>query len=131
VYALEVAKGGHKLQPAGASLEPGCKRVVGTEPDRDYSAFATCANMTMVQLAAQLQSLAPAYFRDGPIVDQTGLSGAFDLRLEWRTVAEIEAGITGPTMFDAVKKLGLTLDRKRDTAEMLIVDQCEKLPTEN
>jgi uncharacterized protein (TIGR03435 family) len=34
-------------------------------------------------------------------------------------------------MFAAIKKLGLELERKRETAEMLIVDHCEQLPTEN
>jgi uncharacterized protein (TIGR03435 family) len=85
----------------------------------------------MTQFAQQLQALAPAYFRDGPVIDRTGLTGAYDARLEWRLVAEIEAGITGPTMFTAVKKLGLELEKKRENAEMLIVDHCEQLPTEN
>ena len=53
------------------------------------------------------------------------------MRLEWRTVAEIESGVTGPTIFAAVKKLGLELEKKRENAEMLIVDHCEQLPTEN
>jgi uncharacterized protein (TIGR03435 family) len=85
----------------------------------------------MEQLARQLAGLAPAYFREGPVVDHTGLSGAYDLRLEWRTLAEIEAGATGSTMFAAVKKLGLDLEKKRESAEMLVVDHCEQKPTEN
>jgi len=85
----------------------------------------------MAQLAQQLPALAPAYFREGPVIDRTGLTDAFDLRLEWRLVAEIEAGVAGPTMFTAVKKLGLNLEKKRENAEMLIVDHCEQLPTEN
>ena len=97
----------------------------------NYSAAADCYGVTMMQLAQQLPALAPAYFRDGPVVDRTGLTGAYDVRLEWRLLSEIEAGLTGPTMFAAVKKLGLSMEKKRENAEMLIVDHCEQLPTEN
>jgi uncharacterized protein (TIGR03435 family) len=39
--------------------------------------------------------------------------------------------MSGPTIFAAVEKLGLNLEKKRDMAEMLIVDHCEQAPTEN
>jgi len=131
VYSLEVASGGHKLaKTIGGNGRPsGCARAIGA--GEDYSAAADCYGITMAQLAQQLPALAPAYFREGPVVDRTGLTDAFDLRLEWRLVAEIEAGVAGPTMFTAVKKLGLNLEKKRENAEMLIVDHCEQLPTEN
>jgi uncharacterized protein (TIGR03435 family) len=131
IYSLEVSSGGHKLSPSvgDAGRPPGCSRAIGA--GENYSAAADCYNMTMTQLAQQLQALAPAYFRDGPVVDRTGLTGTYDARLEWRLLQEIEAGVTGPTMFAAVKKLGLELEKKRENAEMLIVDNCEQLPTDN
>jgi uncharacterized protein (TIGR03435 family) len=132
VYSLEVSANGHKLTatvPDGRRT-PGCARAIGAGGE-DYSAAADCYNVTMTQLAQQLQALSPAYFREGPVVDRTGLTGAYDVRLEWRLLSEIEAGLTGPTMFAAVKKLGLDLERKRENAEMLIVDHCEQFPTEN
>ena len=94
-------------------------------------AAADCTNITTSQLAQQLQSLSPAYFRDGPIVDRTGLTGTYDLHLEWMLQAQLDAGLSGPTMYEAIEKLGLSLDKKRDSAEMLIVDHCEQTPTEN
>ncbi|MCU1336058.1 MAG: hypothetical protein JWO19_1639 [Bryobacterales bacterium] len=97
----------------------------------DIGAAADCYNVTTAQLAQQLQTLAPAYFRDGPIVDRTGLTGTYDLRLEWMMQQQLEAGMSGPTMFAAVEKLGLNLEKTRETAEMLIVDHCEQSPTEN
>jgi len=132
IYSLEVSRSGHKLTPsvAAAGGPSGCTRAI-TGGGEDYSAAADCHNVTMEQFARQLAALAPAYFREGPVVDHTGLTGAYDARLEWRLLAEIEAGVSGPTMFTAVKKLGLELDKKRDTAEMLIVDHCEQSPTEN
>jgi uncharacterized protein (TIGR03435 family) len=131
VYSLEVSANGHKLSTTvpDARRTPGCIRAIGG--GEDYSAAADCYNMTMTQFAQQLTALAPAYFRDGPVVDRTGLTGTYDARLEWRLLSEIEAGVSGPTMFAAVKKLGLDLERKRENAEMLIVDHCEQLPTEN
>jgi uncharacterized protein (TIGR03435 family) len=131
VYSLEVSRNGHKLSTtvSDGRRTPGCTRAIGG--GEDYSAAADCYNVTMAQLAEQLPALAPAYFRDGPVVDRTGLTGAYDARLEWRLLSEIEAGLTGPTIFAAVKKLGLDLEKKRENAEMLIVDHCEQVPTEN
>ena len=97
----------------------------------EIGAAADCFNITMEQLARQLATLSPAYFREGPVVDRTGLSDNYDLHLEWMLQAQLDAGLTGPTMYAAVEKLGLTLDKKRETAEMLIVDRAEPIPTEN
>jgi uncharacterized protein (TIGR03435 family) len=131
VYSLEMSPNGHKLMTtiSDSRRVAGCTRAIGAGDD--YSAAADCYAITMAQLAQQLPALAPAYFREGPVVDRTGLKDAYDLRLEWRLVSEIEAGATGPTIFAAVKKLGLDLDKKRADAEILIVDHCEQLPTEN
>jgi uncharacterized protein (TIGR03435 family) len=131
VYSLEVVPNGPKLNTTVGipGRAPGCTRAIGG--GEDYSAAADCYSVTMAQFAQQIPALAPAYFRDGPVVDHTGLTGAYDVRLEWRTLAEIEAGAGGRTMYEAVKKVGLNLEKKRENAEMLVVDHCEQLPTEN
>ena len=129
VYVLGVSKAGPKLETSvpNSSRRPGCARAISGA----VGAAADCYNVTTAQLAQQLQTLAPAYFRDGPIVDHTGLTGAYDLRLEWMMQQQLEAGMSGPTMYAAVEKLGLSLEKKREAAEMLIVDHCEQAPTEN
>ena len=83
VYSLEVLPKGHKLNTAVADGRgtTGCTRAIGS--GENYSAAADCYGVTMTQLAQQLPALAPAYFRDGPVVDRTGLTGAYDVRLEW------------------------------------------------
>ena len=131
VYSLEVSRNGHKLNSsvANGGRPPGCARAIGT--GETYSAAADCSGISMAQFAQQLAALAPAYFREGPVVDRTGLSGTFDFRLEWRRLDELQAGASGQTIFEAVSKLGLSLEKKRETAEMLIVDNCERMPTEN
>jgi uncharacterized protein (TIGR03435 family) len=129
-YALNVAKSGLKMDagPEGDRRIPGCRRnMYGT----NGITSAVCQSMTTTQLALQLQTLAPAYFRDSPVVDRTGLTKAYDFTLEWLTLAQLDAGEQGPSMFEAVSKLGLTLDRQKESVEILVVDRCEKLPTEN
>jgi uncharacterized protein (TIGR03435 family) len=87
--------------------------------------------MTPAQLAQQLQTLSPAYFPDGPVVDKTGLSGAYTFTLDWITTQQREAGEDGPSMFDAIEKLGMHVERQKGTAEVLVVDQVQQMPTEN
>src|SRR2546425_143413 len=68
----------------------------------------------------------PATFVTGPSWNRTGLTGTCDLHLQWMMQQQLDAGMSGPTMFAAVEKLGLTLEKKRESAEMLIVDHCEQ-----
>src|SRR5262245_58806981 len=92
VYSLEVSPNGHKLTTSVSDgRTAGCIRAIGA--GENYSAAADCHGVTIGQLAQQLPALAPAYFREGPVVDRTGLTGTYDARLEWRTLAEIEAGV--------------------------------------
>jgi uncharacterized protein (TIGR03435 family) len=130
IYALSPSKGGLKVKPApdGETRPAGCSRNMFGE---NGVTTAVCQNMTAGQLAQQLQTLSPAYFREGPVVDQTGLTQAYDFTLQWITIQQRDAGQEGPSMFDAVEKLGLHLERQKGTAEVLVVDQSEKMPTEN
>ena len=78
-----------------------------------------------------------------PIVDQTGLKGFYDFKLEWTPelppgAAEraAEAGVTlpsanGPDIFTALREqLGLRLDSHKGPVEVMVIDHVEK-PTEN
>jgi uncharacterized protein (TIGR03435 family) len=130
-FALEVVKGGPKIQESEPSdrREPGCARSMRTQPE--LTIIADCHRMTMPDLAQQLATLAPSYFREGPIVDKTGIAGMYDFHLEWIRVEEANAGAGGDTMFAAVQKYGLRLEKQKDSVEILVVDHCEKEPTEN
>jgi uncharacterized protein (TIGR03435 family) len=132
VYALEVAKGGPKLQETleGDNGESACVRSFAETPGATLA--ATCHRMSSAEIAQQVQSLAPGYFTDGPVVDATGLKGVYNFKLEWITKVEINNGSDGPTIFDAVQKqLGLKLEGRKQAMDTLIVDKCEKEPTEN
>jgi uncharacterized protein (TIGR03435 family) len=130
VYALEIGKGPLKLQEVKAdedSSPSGCTRSYGSQ---NGWFVAACKGMTATRLAQAIQSLGPAYF-DKPVVDLTGLTGVYDFSVEWamKAVAQSDAG--GPTMFDAVEKLGLKFVPTNHAMEIIVVDHCEKQPTAN
>jgi len=93
-----------------------------------------------------------ARFADRPLVDMTQLQGNYDFAMEFSpddframmicaavaqgTVLPPEAlkladASSGETLFNAVEKLGLKLERRRAPIEMLVIDQALKMPTEN
>jgi uncharacterized protein (TIGR03435 family) len=113
-YALMIGKGGPKLQSAA-------------RPDpfpmfRALSGHVTGSSVSMPDLADRL-SRAP-FELDRPVVDFTGLTGRFDLTLDW--------SLTGPSIFTALEEqIGLWLEARRLPLEVLVVDHSNKTPTEN
>jgi uncharacterized protein (TIGR03435 family) len=85
-------------------------------------------------------------FLNKRVVDKTGLTGLYDFELEFsmRTIGgqgplttQAAGGTTpaapiddGPTMFDAVRELGLKLESERGPVEHLVIDSVER-PTED
>ena len=66
---------------------------------------------------------------DRPVVDETGLSGMFELRLEWSD--ENPPTADKPSLFTAMREqLGLRLDPAERPMEVLVVDTVER-PTPN
>jgi uncharacterized protein (TIGR03435 family) len=132
IYALEVAKNGPKMHESADDDkgESGCGRSFAETQGATLA--AVCRKMSSSNVAQQLQALAPGYFTDGPILDKSGLKGVYDFKLEWITRVEANNGSDGPTIFDAVQKqLGLKLDARKESVEFLVIDHCEKEPTEN
>ncbi len=76
VYALAVGKQTPKLkETAGGDSQ--CKMQV-IEGVRTYK----CQNMTMAGFADNIRNAAKAYL-DHPVVDMTGLTGAYDFTVAW------------------------------------------------
>ena len=125
VFALEVAKGGDKLQKSVEAGQPQCSRTVG----EGLRAEATCKNVSMHDLGQALQVLAELYV-DHDVVDQTGLQGTYDLKLSWvgRTTVDQAGGLTLPAALE--KQLGLRLERRNLPVPVIVVDHIEKA-TEN
>jgi uncharacterized protein (TIGR03435 family) len=132
IYALEQGNKAPKMKesPEGAGATARCVRSFA---EREGATLAAeCTHMTGADIAQQVMALAPGYFRNAPVVDLTGLSSAYDFKLEWVTAAEVNRGSPGPTMINAVEEqLGLKIERRRQSMEVLVIDKLERTPTEN
>jgi uncharacterized protein (TIGR03435 family) len=121
VYAITVAKGGEKIAPsAGDPNSP------PSENENSNGGVVTMrmTNMSMGEFAPDL-----AFFLDRPAVDQTGLTGRYDLQLKW-TADESKAPTDGsapPGLFTAIQQqIGLKLEPAKAPVDVLIVDAVER-----
>ena len=91
-------------------------------------------------MLSQLVALLPR-FVDRVVIDNTGLSQRFDLRLQWTPapgewIAPVAGGESapltdGPSLFTAIQEqLGLKLQPQKGSVDILVVDHAEK-PKEN
>jgi uncharacterized protein (TIGR03435 family) len=61
-----------------------------------------------------------------PVIDETGLGGTFDFRLEWLLDSDPPADASGPTFVQALKEqLGLKLESQKRPVELIILDHLE------
>lgn len=117
VYALIVGKGGPKFKP---SAPDAVRRVHIGVNGRHQNVTATL--YTMADLARDLRNALGA---DRPVIDRTGLTGAYDLRIEATPRRDFELGDI--SVHTAVQEqLGLKLEPQRAPIEVLVVDRFEK-----
>jgi bla regulator protein blaR1 len=130
VYTLAVAKGGAKLNPANkeeSSRISTLGNAQGTE--------MTAVGVTLEQFV--LSPLLTGAAGGRPVVDQTGLKGAFDFTLRW-TPDQLaasqytkELGADAPSLFTAIREqLGLLLVPSKAPVEVIVIDHIEQ-PSEN
>ena len=84
----------------------------------------------MAELADQL-----ARHVDHPVIDKTGLTGVYNLKLEW-TQDDQPAGLgeaaPGPSIFTALQEqLGLKLQTQKLPVEIIVVDSVDRTPVKN
>lgn len=79
--------------------------------------------VTMGELAGHLTRMA-----GGPVVDETGLTAKYGVKIETWKATEDEPE---ETIFQAVEKLGLKLTQRKVSVETLVIDKISKAPTEN
>jgi uncharacterized protein (TIGR03435 family) len=124
VYALTVAKSGPKLK--NSQGDPNGQPGLGFGPPGNFG--ATNASMTDVAEALAHGAL------DRPVVDQTGLTGKFDLRLTWTPddkPAATESADAPPDLFTAIQQeLGLKLESTKAPVNVLVIDHIER-PSED
>jgi uncharacterized protein (TIGR03435 family) len=127
VYALMLAKAGVAKESTGADA-PDCKG--GSEENvRTY----TCHKITIESLADRLRMAAPAYF-ELPVVDRTGLKGAYDFKLQWLPRAQLPAGAEGQSLsiYTSIEKqLGIHVEKQRAPMPVLSVNKVNRTPVDN
>ena len=136
-YSLTAGKGKPKLKEAAAPDGPsrcqGKPRKEGEE--NPYNEFA-CHNMTMEGFAGFIRDVAlPAGLLINPVVDNTGLKGAWDFDIKFSTRRQqAQGGGAGETitLIDAIDKmLGLKLESQKIPLAVLVVDGAVETPTDN
>lgn len=142
-YVLAAA--GPKLKRANPANRPSCKEGPGDDGKDPRltnplaTRLITCRNMTLTQFADQLNGFFPG---SPPITDATGISGRFDMTINFSPSGYVQPAPTDPgqaseptgaiSLFDALKgQLGLKVESRKVKAPVLIVDQVNPQPTEN
>ena len=131
VYALTV-KRTTKLKDAAPNRRSECHIAYG-----DANLTMTCQNTTMRQLQDRARDQAWGTL-DRPVLDQTGLRGAYDFSITWvpgpwnsqQPAAPAEGMASAPTgeisFFEAMEKqLGLKLTKQKLPYPALVVDSVE------
>jgi uncharacterized protein (TIGR03435 family) len=134
-YALTVGRGSKpKLKDGDSSAESDCQyqEPPKAAPGTIQNIVFVCTNTTMEQFANDLHDWAGGYLTE-PVVDSTGLKGAFDFDIKWTGRGQLQrAGADGISIFDAVdKQLGLKLDLQTAPRPVLVVDSVSQSPTPN
>ena len=88
VFALERARRDFKLKQARGDGFSRCKLALA-----DNLRTFTCTDTTMAQLAEKLRPAVPSTFNH-PVIDLTGLRGAYDFVLSWTQSITPPAGIS-------------------------------------
>src|SRR5579863_411454 len=155
-YTLTAPK--PKLQKADPLHRTACnepQQTEGKDPriaNPVNSRYLVCQNMSIAQLAEQLQLRAGGYVH-APIEDATGLTGAYDFTLNFATIGQYQnggggrGGDAGPggtaapgasdpngaiSLPDAVsRQLGLKLELKKRPLPVLVIDHIDEKPADN
>jgi uncharacterized protein (TIGR03435 family) len=128
VYDLVVAKGGSKLKDSTA--EAGNRGNISVQV-RGLSEHASGQGISMARIALLLS--APT---GRVVLDKTGLTGSYDLALDWTNDAPAGAEISpeasgAASIYTAVEEqLGLKLEPARSAVPVMVIDSVER-PGEN
>ena len=138
VYALALDRADRKLGPKVKPWSGGC--ASGKEPRAEDPAMPRCMGafrapglvlegVTMIPVAEMLSTQRRLL---GKIVqDRTGLSGPYNIELEFDFAAANQPDYTGPSIFTALKEqLGLKLEASKGPLQVLDVESA-RIPDDN
>jgi uncharacterized protein (TIGR03435 family) len=129
-YELVVAKGGPRMKEDSVPADvDGNKLQEGERPSTDWmisDGKISGHAMPVSILAGHL----PAWV-GGPVVDETGLTGRYDVLLQWDPKVVPDPNSNVPGLFTALEEqLGLRLKSGRTEVDTIVVDHLE-MPSEN
>jgi uncharacterized protein (TIGR03435 family) len=142
VFTLTAGKRNAGLKDAAGTGEADCQNPPNPGNAPTPYIVLNCKNMTMAEFAKQFRQMAGGYVIH-PMVDLTGLTGAYDFTIKWTGRAQLtrqqQAAANGETdpnpgisFFDAVdKQLGLKLTPEKRPVPVIMVDSVNRTPTEN
>jgi uncharacterized protein (TIGR03435 family) len=139
-YTLAATK--PKLTKADPAGRTGCARQNQPSPGGAEMVRLACRNMTMAQFAEQMQAYdSDIYY---PVLDATGIEGAWDFTIDYDALAGLNLRPAAPpadgqaseptgslSFTEALGKLGLKLEAHKRPEPVLVVDHIEEKPTEN
>jgi uncharacterized protein (TIGR03435 family) len=115
-FFLVADRGAPKLKPGKEGGQPHAQML----PDR-----LDAQNVSASMLAAFLARPAGQ-----PVIDKTGLTGAYDIQLTYAPANDPNS--TLPSLFTAVREqLGLKLEPAKVPIDYLVIDHADRIPTEN
>lgn len=135
-FRLEMHREPRKIAHFELTIAKGSSKLIESKPDtpaaRVYYGVGRLAykhlpmDRFVVLLSRQMKQ---------PVFDRTGLTGSYDINLEW-TPDDVPAAQTDstpkPDLFSAIQQqLGLKLEAAKGPLEVLVVDRAEKVPIGN
>ena len=129
VYNLVVDKSGSKLQPTTALTAPSVEEEHAHPEKYKGNSMSMGPGMfegTGVSVRSLASQLANAVSK--PVIDTTGLTGAYDIKLHFRPEdTHADTSSDAPSVFAAVQEqLGLKLVPAKGPVEILVVDAAQK-----
>jgi len=118
------------LQTVPGGFPAICNGIVGMTPGTSGRIRSGARNVTMDFLANYLSGEG-TFGR--PVVDATGLTGAYDFAIEWAPQGRPPPGsdftpdLSGPTFEQAIgDQLGLKLESRKQSMDVIVVDRVER-----
>jgi uncharacterized protein (TIGR03435 family) len=118
VYSLVVAKNGPRLKPS-QTLNPSMGNSL-----QDGKMVLKADGLSLAALAGFLSRQA-----GGPVTDKTGLTGIYDLKLEWSPDPTLDSP-AGSIFSVLQEQLGLKIEATKGSLNVVVIDSVER-PSEN
>jgi uncharacterized protein (TIGR03435 family) len=145
-YELVVAKDGPKLKESAGENDAAARHYLELHPN-NHASRLTFRGATMSDLVQRLGWPLSSWAGDGLVAmgrveDKTGLTGKYDFSLSFSGLmipggafsgpAVDDQEDNGPALFPALEsQLGLKLEKTKVLLDVLVIDQVDKVPTEN